>query len=180
MYSGPLVYSGLIYANLKMFWFSSKRHSQPLTEEELEDLAVQLTQKQQQEQEEPILRSVETYDLKEILAGIDTYLQRLGNVDPDWERSCSIRRSVIALLQPYYHVLQERTHQARQTTLLSYFKNKSEEQPVDPKTAEGDPIDRQSTVRAILSSSLVVVVVVVVVVVFIVKFHRSNLGYKYA
>jgi light-regulated signal transduction histidine kinase (bacteriophytochrome) len=102
--------------------FSPKSHSQPLTEEELEDLVAQLTQKQQQEQEESILRSVETHDLKEILAGIDTYLQRLSDIDPDWERSRSIRRRVIALLQPYYHVLQERRHQATQTTLLSYFK----------------------------------------------------------
>jgi hypothetical protein len=64
--------------------FSSKSHSQPLTIEELEDLAVQLTQKQQQqEQEEPVLWSIETHDLHEILAEIDRYLQRLGNIDPD-------------------------------------------------------------------------------------------------
>jgi hypothetical protein len=40
----------------------------------MKDLAAQLTQKQQQqEQEEPILRSIETHDLQEILARIDYY-----------------------------------------------------------------------------------------------------------
>lgn len=43
------------------------------------------------------------------------------------------------MLQSYYHVLQDRRRQARQTILLAYFKNKSEETPVDPKTAEYDP-----------------------------------------
>jgi hypothetical protein len=64
----------------------------------------------------PVLQAIETHDLQEILAGIDKYLQRL-------------------VLQPYYHVLQETRCQARQTALLSYFKNKSEEPPIDPKTA---------------------------------------------
>jgi hypothetical protein len=40
------------------------------------------------------------------------------------------------MLHPYYHDLQERRHRARQTTLLSYFKNRSKEPPNDPKTAE--------------------------------------------
>jgi hypothetical protein len=59
------------------------------------------------------------------VAAIDRCLQRLGDTDPDWEQSCSTRRGVNTVLQHYYHVLQERRHQARQTTLLSYFKKKS-------------------------------------------------------
>jgi hypothetical protein len=46
------------------------------------------------------LWSVETLDLQGILVVIDRYLQRLGNIDPDWDRSCSItRREVSAVLQ---------------------------------------------------------------------------------
>jgi hypothetical protein len=45
------------------------------------------------------------------------------------------------VLQPYYHVLQERRHQARHRTLPSYFKNKSEEAATGPKMAEHDPFD---------------------------------------
>jgi hypothetical protein len=97
-------------------------------------LTAKLTQKQQeQEPEDPVLQSVETHDLQEILVGIDSYLQRLGDIDPDWEQSCSIRKGVKA-------VLQERRHQARQTTLLSYFKKKSEEPPTDPKKVD-DPVN---------------------------------------
>jgi hypothetical protein len=41
---------------------------------------------------------------------------------------------------PYYHVLQETIHQARLTTLISYFKNKSEEPTTDQMMAEDDPV----------------------------------------
>jgi hypothetical protein len=68
-------------------------HSQSLTNEELEDLAPLLIQKElQQEQEVPILWSTETHDLQEILGGIDRYLHKFGDIDPDREQSCSIRR----------------------------------------------------------------------------------------
>jgi hypothetical protein len=79
--------------------------------------------------------------MQEILAVIDMHLQRLGGVDPDRKQSCSTRRGVSAVLLPYYHVLQERRHQARQRTLLSYFKNKSKKPSIDPQMAEDDPFD---------------------------------------
>jgi hypothetical protein len=44
------------------------------------------------------------------------------------------------VFQTYYYVLQERC-QARQTTLLAYFKMKSEEPSTDPKMAKDDPAD---------------------------------------
>jgi hypothetical protein len=47
---------------------------------------------------------------------------------------------VNAVLQPYYHVLQERRCQTRQTALLSYFKKKTEEPSIDP-TTEDDPVN---------------------------------------
>lgn len=92
-------------------------HSQPIANGDLEDLAAQLTQKwQQQEQEESVLRSLETHDLQEILAGVDSYLQSLGDGGPGWEeRSCSVRRGISAV-QPYYHVLLERRRETRQTS----------------------------------------------------------------
>jgi hypothetical protein len=43
-------------------------------------------------------------------------------------------------VQPYYHVLLERRHEAKQTTLFSYFKKKFKEPPIDPKTAKNDPV----------------------------------------
>jgi hypothetical protein len=44
-------------------------------------------------------------------------------------------------MQPYSHILLERTYEARQTTLHSYFKKKFEEPPIDPKMAKNDPLD---------------------------------------
>jgi hypothetical protein len=67
LYSGPLVYNGFIYADLNIRHienfliplFSPKSYSKPLRNEKLEDLAAQLTQKQQQQkQEELILWSI--------------------------------------------------------------------------------------------------------------------------
>jgi hypothetical protein len=84
---------------------------------------------------------VETHDLQEILTGIDRYLQRLGDIDPDRKKSYPTRRGVSLMLQPYYHVLQESRHQAMQTILLSYFKNKSEEAASDQKMAEDEPFN---------------------------------------
>jgi hypothetical protein len=80
-------------------------------------------------------------NLEEILAWFCRYLQRLGHIDPDWEWSCSFGRGVIAVLQPYCHVLQEKRHQARQTSLLCYFEKKREEPVTDPKMTENDPVD---------------------------------------
>jgi hypothetical protein len=58
----------------------------------------------------------------------------LGDTDPEWEqRSSSITGGVSALL--------DSKREARQTTLLSYFENKSEEPPIDLKTAEDDLVD---------------------------------------
>jgi hypothetical protein len=67
-------------------------------------------------------------------------LERLGDIDSDMKQSCTIGRGVSVVQQPYCHVLQERRRQARQTTLLSCFKKKSEEPPTDPKMAD-DPFD---------------------------------------
>jgi hypothetical protein len=108
-------------------------------------MTAQLTQTQEQQEEEPILWSIETHDLKEILTEIETYLQRLGDIDADWEWSSSIRRGIIAVLQTYCHVLQERKHHARQTTSLSYLKKKSEEPLVNPKMAVDDTINPEDS-----------------------------------
>jgi hypothetical protein len=80
-----VVYDGLIYAYfsirrfekfLVIFFVPPPPPKGRLKNEELEDLASQLTQKQhQQEQEMSISRSTETRDLQEILAEIDNYLQ---------------------------------------------------------------------------------------------------------
>jgi hypothetical protein len=134
MYSRPLVYNSLSYASSNIHWFekfvgvsfvfpsnSGKFYIAHFSASYRRgtgrfSCTVDL--------ETAAARTGRTYfTVCRILAGIDTYLQRLGDVDPDGERSCSIRRGVTAVLQPYYHVLQERRHQARQTTLLILKRN---------------------------------------------------------
>jgi hypothetical protein len=60
----------------------------------------------EQEPGETVFRSVESYDLQEILAMTEGYLQRLGDTDTD----CIKRSGVSAVLQPYHHNMQERRH----------------------------------------------------------------------
>jgi hypothetical protein len=48
---------------------------------------------------------------------------------------------VNAVVQPYCHVLQDRRHQARWTTLIFYFKKKSEKPPNYPNMAKDDPVN---------------------------------------
>jgi hypothetical protein len=65
----------------------------------LEDLTIRYIQKhQQQEQEEPVLPSIDSHDLQVNLTGIDSYLQNLGDIQPDWEQNCPFRRAVNAVL----------------------------------------------------------------------------------
>jgi hypothetical protein len=52
------------------------------------------------------------------LSAIDRYMQRLGDIDPDWEWSRYVRKAVSVMPKPYYHDLQEKRH----ITLLSYLK----------------------------------------------------------
>jgi hypothetical protein len=66
----------------------------------LENLAAQ----QQQEQEEPILWPIETHDPQEIPAAIYRYLQRSGDIDPDWERTCSAA-TLLQGKQPLFLIL---------------------------------------------------------------------------
>lgn len=89
----------------------------------------------------PFYDPIENHDLQENLAGIDRYLHRLSDTNSEWEQQTSSVRQGVNALQPYFHVLLERRHEVRQTTLPSYFKKKLKEPPIDPKTAKNYPVD---------------------------------------
>ena len=97
-------------------------HSQPLSNEELYDLVQQFTEqrKEDDDEEDRGTKAMQTKDLTDILSAIDMAAEKLCDVDPDWERSCTVKRDIRALLRPYYETLQEKTKKSRELTLHSF------------------------------------------------------------
>jgi hypothetical protein len=63
--------------------------SQPLSTEELYDLAQTVTEKQKkiEDEEDRGTKEMQTKDLTDILSAIDMAAEKLCDIDPEWERS---------------------------------------------------------------------------------------------
>lgn len=82
-------------------------HDQPLSGADLEQLSQQQKKEEHQEENSEI-RSMSTSRIQEALTIIKEQCQVFANIDPDWVRSSTVRRSVTVALQPYYQILRER------------------------------------------------------------------------
>jgi hypothetical protein len=51
---------------------------------------------------------MKTSDLQRILSDIDKLTDELCEIDHDWERSATAKRSVMASVRPYHEILIER------------------------------------------------------------------------
>ena len=84
-------------------------HSQPLSNEELDDLAQQLTeqQKEDDDEEDRGTGEMQTKDLTVILSAIDMAAEKSCDIDPDpdWECSSIVKSVIRAMLHPYYEIL---------------------------------------------------------------------------
>ena len=98
-------------------------HSQPLSKEELYDLAQQLTeqQKEDEDEEECGTKEMQMKDLTDILSTTDRVAGKLCDIDPDWEQSSTVRRGIRAMLHLYYEILQEKKKKSKQLTLHSFL-----------------------------------------------------------
>ena len=86
-------------------------HSQPLSNEEISDMAQQLTeqQKEGEDEEDRGTKEMHTKGLTDILSATDMAAEKLCDIDPDWECSSTVKRGRRAmLLCPYYVILQEK------------------------------------------------------------------------
>lgn len=88
-----------------------QNHAQSLSNEELEELAHNLTEQQKDQKDEnereTAIKRMKTNDLQDILATIDNATQKLCDIDPDWERSSTVKKDINAILCPYYEILQQ-------------------------------------------------------------------------
>jgi len=66
-----------------------ENHLQPLSNEELCDLAQQLTEqlKEDEDEEDRGTKEMQKKDLTDILSAIDMAAEKLCDIDPEWERS---------------------------------------------------------------------------------------------
>ena len=87
------------------------------------DLAQKLTeqQKEEEDEEDPGTKEMQTKDLTNILSATDMAAEKLCDVDPDWESSRTVKRDPRAMLPPYYEILQEKMKKSRRLTLHSFL-----------------------------------------------------------
>ena len=106
-------------------WASLKfqSHSQPPPNEELYDLAQPLTEerKEGEDEEEHGTKKMQTKDLTDILSATDTAAEKLCHIDPEWERSSTVKRGIRDMLHPYYEILQEKKKKSKELTLHSFL-----------------------------------------------------------
>ena len=98
-------------------------HSQPMSNEELYDLAQQLTeqQKEDEDEEDCETKAVQMKDLADILSAIDMGAEKLCDINPEWECSSTVKRGIRAMLHPYYEILQEKQKKSKQLLLHSFL-----------------------------------------------------------
>ena len=105
-------------------------NSQPLYNEELCDLAQQLTeqQKEDENEEDGETKAMQTKDLTDILSATDMAAEKLCDIDPNWEHCPTVQKGMRAMLHPYYEILQEKKKKSKELTLHS-FSMSSEPRP---------------------------------------------------
>jgi hypothetical protein len=89
-------------------------HSQPLSSEELHDLAQQLTE---QQKEDCGNKEMQTTDLTDILSAIDMAALKLRDINRDWKHSSTVKRGIRTMLHPYY-MLQKKKKKSKQLTFV--------------------------------------------------------------
>ena len=79
-------------------------HSQPMSNEELYDLAQQLIeqQKEDEDEEDRGTKAIQTKGLTDVLYAIDMVAEKLCDIEPEWERSSTVKWGIIAMINPYY------------------------------------------------------------------------------
>jgi hypothetical protein len=86
-------------------------------------------EEEEREEEELPLREMKTSDLQRILSDTDKLTDELCEIDLDWERSATVKRSVMASMRPYHEILIERKKKSPQSILHAFFKKCDEPEP---------------------------------------------------
>jgi len=69
-------------------------HSQPLSNEELHDLAQQMTEQQKEDEDEEDCgtKEMQTKALTDIVSAIDMAAEKLCDIDPDWKHRSKVKK----------------------------------------------------------------------------------------
>jgi len=87
------------------------------------NLAQQLTeqQKEDEDEEDRGTKATQMKDLTDILSATYMAIEKLCDIDPEWECNCTAKRGIRAMLHPYYEILQEKRKKSKQLTLYSFL-----------------------------------------------------------
>jgi len=96
-------------------------HSQLMSNEEMYELAQKLTEQltEDENREDRGTKTMQTKNVFDVPSAIDMAAEKLFDIDPDWERSCTVKMDIRAMINPYYKVLQEKEKKLIQLTLHS-------------------------------------------------------------
>lgn len=101
-------------------------YDDPLSNEELQELTEQNVVQDDADtdtdnnQEAPQQKILTTKILSDCLSAVSHSLEVLSENDPDFERSCTVKRNVLNALQCYSEMLQDKKKKAKQSTLNSF------------------------------------------------------------
>ena len=97
----------------------------PLTNEELQELTVENLVREDANSdidvEEPPVKDLATKILSNCLSQVSNSLDILFENDPDFARSCTVKRNVLNALTCYSEILREKKRQATQSTLDKFL-----------------------------------------------------------
>ena len=80
-----------------------------------------MTEQQEEDEDEEGCgtKEMHTKDLTDILSTTDMAAEKLCDINPDWERSSTVKRGTTAMLHPCYEMLQEKKKKSKQ--LMSHY-----------------------------------------------------------
>ena len=97
--------------------------SKPLSNEELYDLPQQLTEQQKEDEDEKDhgTKEMQTKDLTDMLSTIDMAAEKLCDIEPDWERSSTVKKGHKSHAAPLLRNPARKEEKSKQLTLTFFL-----------------------------------------------------------
>ena len=64
---------------------------------------------------------MQTKGLTDILSSTNMAAEKLCDIDPNWERSSTVKRGMRVMLHPYYEILQGKKKKSNELTLHAFL-----------------------------------------------------------
>ena len=78
-------------------------------------------QEEDEDEEDCGIKEMQMKDLTDILSAIDMAAEKLCDIDPDWECSCTVKSDIRVMIHLYYDILQEKKKKSKQLMSHSFL-----------------------------------------------------------